>query len=119
MSFLIRFARQWIAGETLDDAIAQTIKENKAGMGAIINFLGEHVRERKEAETNLDENLRILESIEKSKVSASLSIKLTQLGLMTEKKLCLSGVERIVSSAASKNIFVWVDMENSPYTEDN
>jgi proline dehydrogenase len=118
MSFLIRFARQWIAGETLDDAIAQTIKENKAGIGAIINFLGEHVRERKEAETNLDENLRILESIEKSKASASLSIKLTQLGLMTEKKLCLSGVERIVSSAASKNIFVWVDMENSPYTED-
>lgn len=118
MSFLIRFARQWIAGETLDDAIAQTMKENKAGIGTIINFLGEHVREQKEAETNLEENLRILESIEKSKVSASLSIKLTQLGLMIEKKLCLSGVEKIVSSAASKNIFVWVDMENSPYTED-
>ena len=118
MSFLIRFARQWIAGETLDDAIAQTMKENKAGIGAIINFLGEHVREQKEAQTNLEENLRILESIERSKVSASLSIKLTQLGLMIEKKLCLSGVEKIVSSAASKNIFVWIDMENSTYTED-
>ena len=118
MSFLTRFARQWIAGETLEDAIAQTMKENKAGIGAIINFLGEHVREQKEAETNLEENLRILESIEKSKVRASLSIKLTQLGLMIEKKLCLSGVEKIVSSAASKDIFVWVDMENSPYTED-
>ncbi len=118
MSLLIRFAHQWIAGETLDDAIGQTIKENKAGTGAIINFLGEHVRERKEAETNLDENLRILENIEKSKMSASLSIKLTQLGLMIKKELCLSCVEKIVSSAVSKSIFVWIDMENSPYTED-
>ena len=118
MSFLIRFARQWIAGETLDDAIERAGRENKAGMGVVINFLGEHVREGAEAEMNLKENLRILESIERSNVKASLSIKLTQLGLMIEKNLCLSNVETIVSSAASKKLFVWIDMENSPYTED-
>jgi len=118
MSFLIRFARQWIAGETLDDAIARARKENKGGIGAIINFLGEHVKERKEAEMNLEENLRILESIERSKVGASLSIKLTQLGIMIEKTLCSSYVEMIADSAAKKSIFVWVDMENSPYTAD-
>ncbi|VVB90280.1 Proline dehydrogenase [uncultured archaeon] len=118
MSFLIRFARQWIAGETLEDAIERAGRENKAGMGAIINFLGEHVREEVEAEMNLKENLSILESIERSKVNASLSIKLTQLGLMIEKDLCSSNVEKIVSSAASKKLFVWIDMENSPYTGD-
>ncbi len=118
MSFLIRFARQWIAGETLGDAIERAGRENKAGMGVVINFLGEHVRESAEAEMNLKENLRILESIEKSKVKASLSIKLTQLGLMIEKNLCSSNVEKIIGSAASKKLFVWIDMENSPYTED-
>jgi proline dehydrogenase len=118
MSFLIRFARQWIAGETLDDAISRTRKANNSGIGGIINFLGEHVRDEDEAKKNIEENQRILKAIEESKLNASLSIKLTQLGLEIEKYFCLSNVEMIVSSAASKNIFVWIDMENSPYTED-
>ncbi len=118
MSFLIKFARQWIAGETLDDAISRTKKSNNFAIGAIINFLGEHVKNEAEANKNIEENLRILKAIEESKLDASLSIKLTQLGLEIEKNLCLSNVEKIVSSAASKNIFVWIDMENSPYTED-
>ncbi len=118
MSFLIKLARQWIAGETLADAISCTKKSNNSGIGAIINFLGEHVKDAAEAEKNKQENLRILQAIEESKLSASLSIKLTQLGLEIEKSLCLSNVEKLVSSAASRNIFVWIDMENSPYTED-
>ncbi len=115
MSFLVRFARQWIAGEMLDNAIAYA---KKAGTGVIINFLGEHVREKHETHANLEENLRILDNIEKSKINASLSIKLSQLGLGIEKEMCLSNVEMIVSSAASKNIFVWIDMESSQYIED-
>lgn len=118
MSFVIKFARQWIAGETLEDAVSRTKKSNNEGIGAIINFLGEHVREEAEANKNIKENLRILGAIQESKLNASLSIKLTQLGLEIEKNLCLSNVEKTVSSAASKNIFVWIDMESSPYTED-
>lgn len=117
MSFVIKFARQWIAGETLEDAVSRTKKSNNEGIGVIINFLGEHVRNVGEAEKNIQENLRILHAIEDSKLNASLSIKLTQLGLEIEKNLCLSNVEKTVSSTASKNIFVWIDMENSPYTE--
>ena len=116
MSFLIRFASQWIAGETLDSAIRSAKKANSYGTGAIINYLGEHVRNAKEAETNVEENLRILRRIDESKLNASLSIKLTQLGLDFEKRLCLSNVETIVSSAG--HIFVWIDMESSLYTQD-
>lgn len=118
MSFLIRFARQWIAGETLDDAIASAGKANSKGLGAIINFLGEHVRDIEEAEGNKNENFRILQAIKDNKVNSSLSIKLTQMGLGINKELCLSNVEAIVDRAASNNIFVWIDMESSTYTED-
>jgi proline dehydrogenase len=118
MSFLIRFARQWIAGEALGDAIISTIKANSKGLGAIINFLGEHVRDREEAERNKTENLKILQAIKESNLNASLSVKLTQLGLLIGKNLCLSNTEMIVNKAASNNIFVWIDMENSPFTED-
>ena len=118
MSFLIRFARQWIAGVTLDEAVERVKKENNSGIGAIINFLGEHVRDKAEARRNMEENLKILQEIESEKIRAALSIKLTQLGLLFDKNLCSSNVENIVSCAASNNIFVWIDMENSPYTED-
>ncbi len=118
MSLLIRFARQWIAGEALDDAILVAKRENKDGISVIINFLGEHVQDAVKAGENVEENIRILERIEKSGARASLSIKLTQLGLDIRKDICLSSVEKIVGIAALKNIFIWVDMENSPYTED-
>jgi len=118
MSFLLRFARQWIAGETLDRAIARAKIANCSGIGAIINFLGEHVKDKQEAEKNLEENLRILAAIEEAKIKTSLSIKLSQLGLLIGKDLCSSNVEKIVSGAAGKNIFIWIDMEDSSCTED-
>jgi proline dehydrogenase len=118
MSFFIRFARQWIAGENLNDAIVSAKKANKTGIGAIINFLGEHVKDREELEKNKTENLKILQAIKDSNLNASISIKLTQLGLLIDKNLCLSNTEMIVNIAASNNIFVWIDMENSPFTED-
>jgi len=118
MSFFIRFARQWIAGETLSDAIISTKKANSKGLGAIINFLGEHVKDREESEKNKTENLKILQAIKDSNLNASLSIKLTQMGLIIDRNMCLSNVETIVRSGASNNIFVWIDMENSHYTED-
>lgn len=118
MNFFIRFARQWIAGETLNDAIACAKKANSRGIGAIINFLGEHVKDKEEAEKNKLENLEILRAIKDAKLNASLSIKLTQLGLGIDKALCLSNVEAIVNSAVSNNIFVWIDMESSHYVDD-
>jgi proline dehydrogenase len=118
MSFLIRFARQWIAGETLDEAIASARKANSNGLGAIINYLGEHVRDKEEAEANKNENFRILQAIKDEKINSSLSIKLTQLGLGIDKDLCVSNAEAIVNNATSNNIFVWIDMESSTYTQD-
>ncbi len=117
MSFLIRFARQWIAGETLDDAVSRTKKTNGKGIAAIVNYLGEHVRDNAEIDANVEENLKILKAIDDAKLNASLAIKLTQHGLDIEEKLCLSNMEKMASDAASKKIFVWIDMENSPYTE--
>jgi proline dehydrogenase len=118
MSFLIRFARQWIAGETLDDAIVRSRKANSDGLGAIINYLGEHIRDKEEAQRNKNENLRILQAIKNEKINSSLSIKLTQLGLGIDNDLCYSNVEAIADRASTNDIFVWIDMESSTYTQD-
>ncbi|MCX9084975.1 MAG: proline dehydrogenase family protein [Candidatus Methanoperedens sp.] len=118
MSFLIKFAHQWIAGEDMEDAIERARKANSSGSGAIINFLGEHIRDKEEAQVNKNENLRILEAIKDNRINSTLSIKLTQLGLGMDYDLCLSNVEEIVGQAASDDIFVWIDMESSTYTHD-
>jgi len=60
MNFLIRFARQWIAGETSGEAIASAKKMNREGFGVIINYLGEHVIDKTEAQENVDENIKLL-----------------------------------------------------------
>lgn len=118
MSFAIRLVRQWVAGETLDSAISRARTSAGEGIGAIINYLGEHVRDRDEVEDNVAENLRALEAIGRSGLKASLSIKLTQIGLAIDRQLCTSKLEQILESAASNGIFVWVDMEGSSYTDD-
>ena len=118
MSFLIKFARHWIAGETSGEAIQSAKKKNHEGFGVIINHLGEHVMDKTEAQKNTEENIRLISAIYQGKVNTSISIKLSQLGLLIDKGLCLSNVEKIVSSATSKCIFVWIDMENSPFTDD-
>ena len=118
MSFLIKFARHWIAGETSGEAIQSAKKKNHEGFGVIINHLGEHVMDKTEAQKNTEENIRLISAIHKEKVNASISIKLSQLGLLINKDICKSNVEKIVSSATSKCIFVWIDMENSPFTDD-
>ena len=110
MSFLIKFARHWIAGETSGEAIKSAIKKNQEGFGVIINYLGEHVLDKFEAQKNTEENIRLLSTIYQEKVNTSISIKLSQLGLLIDKDLCKSNVEMIVSSATSKCIFVWIDM---------
>jgi len=114
----VRLAKQWIAGEEIQDALIRAQEANKRGIRAIINFLGEHVRDKKEVEANIQENLNILAAIKKEKIIGCLSVKLTQLGLGIDKGYCLKSLEKIVGEAKVLGVFVWIDMESSPYTED-
>jgi hypothetical protein len=46
MGLLIRFARQWVAGETMDDALRVAKEANRRGIQGIVNHLGEHYHEK-------------------------------------------------------------------------
>lgn len=116
MGLLLRFAKQWIAGETLADAIARTRSSNTLGIGTVINLLGEHYEDPREIEGTTEEYLRILRAIHDQKLDATISIKLTQLGLNLDKATCLANVERILAEVKTQGTFLWIDMENSPFT---
>ncbi len=114
---LYRVAKRWIAGYNLEDAILNAQHTNEKKMAAILNRLGEHTPDRKLIEEYVEEYLRLLDRMQETKVIGAISVKPSQLGLTAEKLLFSQNLGRIIDKASETGRSVWVDMENSPYTE--
>jgi proline dehydrogenase len=115
--FAWRTASRFIAGETLADAV-QTVKTlNAKGVRVTLDHLGEHTSDAEKAEQATKDILGILEAIHEEDLAAGISLKLTQIGLALDRELCSSNLARIVARAKDLNIFVRIDMEDSPWTE--
>ncbi len=111
------FARRFIAGETIDEAIAAARKIQAQGLKLTLDYLGESVATLAEADTATREYLRLLDVIAASGIERNISLKLTQLGLDVDKATCVDNLRRILDPAQKHGFFVRIDMENSPYTE--
>jgi len=117
VGLLIRFARQWVAGETMPDALGRAEEANRRGIGAILNFLGEHYVDRSLVDATVDEYLRILDALGPRTMDASLSVKPTQCGMMVDQEFYWSSVKRILDRVQSMGLFLWMDIEGSQFTD--
>ncbi|MGA2874705.1 MAG: proline dehydrogenase family protein [Nitrososphaerales archaeon] len=116
--FPLRLARQWIAGETINDGVARAREANSKGFLGLLNLLGEEIKSREEIKTTLLEYSNLLARIEESRVKSQISVKPTQLGLTLNYDDCLQNYLVITELCRSHSEnWLWVDMENSPYTE--
>lgn len=97
-SLLLPLARQWIAGSEYQDAIDRARETNEKGMQAIINLLGEDVSGEESVRHVSIESMQILDLLDSDAIESSISVKLTQLGLLLGKGSCLENVGRIVQS---------------------
>ena len=111
------FARRFIAGETIEEAIAAAAAIEAMGMAQTLDYLGESVATMAEADAATRAYLRIIEQIVGSGIGRNLSLKLTQLGLTVDRATCVDNLRRILDAAQTHAFFVRVDMENSAYTE--
>lgn len=118
MGVLIRFARQWVAGEGLEDAVRATKDANAKGVVAILNLLGEHYTEKAQVEGTLREYLRMLDAIEAQDLRAYVSLKPSQFGLEFGRAYCESMVVPVFDRVRAMNDFLWFDMESSRFTDD-
>jgi len=112
-----RMARRFVAGETLDEAVAAARECNNSGMLVSLDYLGENVATITDAQHSRDAYLEIFERIAQEGLHANVSGKLTQLGLDINIEYCEGLVRSIVERAASFDNFLRVDMEGSPYTQ--
>ena len=116
------FAQRFVAGDTLDEALQAARVLNDAGLTVSLDFLGESVQSREEAEAAAQMAVRVLEAIVREGLRANLSIKPTQLGLDIDEAFCRANVETVLRRArelgdGEGEIFVRLDMESSAYTE--
>jgi proline dehydrogenase len=112
-----RMARRFVAGESLDEAIAAARVCNDAGMMVSLDHLGENVSNTSEAQRSRDAYLEVFERIAAEKLHANVSCKLTQLGLDINVEFCEGLVLSIVERAAGFDNFLRIDMESSSYTQ--
>jgi proline dehydrogenase len=111
-------ARRFVAGETIDSAIAAVRALNSAGMSATLDFLGEDVFEREAAVRTRDVYLEMLDAIRASGIDSNVSVKLTAIGLLIDADFAVENLRSIVARAASNpDPFVRIDMEGSAVTE--
>src|ERR671912_15426 len=111
------FARRFIAGETVEEAIHDARLLQSRGMLLTLDYLGESVRTTDEAAAATREYVRLIDIIVASGIERNISLKLTQLGVDVDRATCVDNLRRILDPAQRHGFFVRIDMENSPYTD--
>ncbi len=106
--------RSFVAGETLDEAVAVTRRLMEGGFAVSLDHLGEEVVDEGAALAARDEYLACLDRL--AGLDANVSLKLTQLGLAFDPALAARCLDDVARAAAAVGTTVTVDMEGSRHT---
>ena len=109
------FARRFIAGETVEEAIAAARNIEASGLLQTLDYLGESVGSLAEAEAATKDYLRVADAVSQAGIIRNLSLKLTQLGLDVDRASAVDNLRKILEKA--DGFFVRIDMESSAYTD--
>jgi proline dehydrogenase len=109
------FARRFIAGETVEEAIVAARTLEAQGLHQTLDYLGESIATLAGADAATREYLRVIDAVKQSGIERNLSLKLTQLGLNVDRATAVDNMRRILDAA--DGFFVRIDMENSPFTD--
>jgi proline dehydrogenase len=115
--FVRFFSRPYIAGSSMEDAF-RTVRE-LAGQGAMstLDILGEFVTRREEAERSGVDYEALLRRVDEERLREThVSVKLSALGLLVDRDLCLEQMRRLLHLATTTGNFVRIDMEDSTCT---
>lgn len=117
-----RVSRRFVAGMSVEEAVAVVEQLNDEGIVASLDSLGESVRQVSQAEEGAAVYHRLLDGIDKRKLRANISVKLTAMGMDigghgAGPELAERIVGDLVQHAAAIDSFVRLDMESSDYTE--
>lgn len=111
-------AKRFIAGETVDQAMAAVAGLNALGITATLDFLGEDVTSRVEAERTRHAYFALLGAIRSRGLETNVSVKLSAIGLLVDEQFALANLRAVIDAAShNRDPFVRIDMEGSAVTE--
>lgn len=117
MSRLFPLIKRFVAGETLESSVEVVRELNDAGLDVTLNMLGEGTKEREKTDNAVRQYLGMLDLIRNGDLRANISVKLTHLGLDIGEEYCVGNLHRILQKAGERDIFIRLDMEGSPHTQ--
>ncbi len=112
-----RSAHRFVAGDTLAEAIEVVRRLNASGLEVTLDHLGESVTDEAGARQATQAYFEMIDAIAANGVRATLSLKLTQLGLNIHESLCVENLRCILERAQATTNHVTIDMESSDYTD--
>jgi proline dehydrogenase len=116
-AFVRRAVRQFMPGETIDDALRAAREQQNAGINTILTRLGENITRIEEAQEVYDHYIRVIDLVKAAGLDAQISIKPTQLGFDQNPDICYDYCLKLLQKSDAAGNFFWLDMESSPYVE--
>jgi len=110
-------ADQYVAGNTIEDAIKKTKYLNSQKYEVTIDLLGEHIQKSDETNNITNIYLELLNQINSSNLLSNISVKPTHIGLDIGIKTFKENALKLVEKAKEYNNFIRFDMENSTTTD--
>ena len=98
------FARRFIAGETVHEAIDAARALHGRGLLVTLDYLGESVSTSEEATAATRDYAQLIETIVASGIERNISLKLTQLGLTIDRATCVDNLRRILEPARPSRV---------------
>jgi len=115
MKLPFAFARRFVAGENFKEAVPKVTGLNNLNIKVTLDLLGENVHDRKTADQTLNDYIDLLGKIHDLGLDASISVKLTMMGLDIDSEYTRDNLFKLLEAARHKNQFVRIDMEGSDY----
>jgi proline dehydrogenase len=111
------FARRFIAGETVEEAIEAARALEARHLSHSLDLLGESVASLERADVATRQYLDLLNAVVHAGIERNISLKLTQLGLDVDTATAVDNLRKILERAEPAGFFVRIDMEGSAHTE--
>ena len=106
-------ASRFVAGETLDTAVAAVRRLNEKGLAASVTLLGEYVSDQAHVERVVAEHEAIMRRLGHERLNANIGFKLTNVGLSINEALALENSDRLARLGESLSMGIRIDMEES------
>lgn len=117
-SFVKIFAKPYLAGETLDDAVEKIRELNHQNIAATLDLLGEDPKKRAECRAAVEMYKKAIDKIAEYRLNSGISLKPSHMGLKLDKTFCFDNIRELVSHAGMHQVFVRIDMEDTALKQD-